>query len=82
MVELRESSGLRVYHNLFAIRPQLSTTGKRIAEVVENPDGSSERDVSATLTLNAAGTQLTVVNSSRSGSSASGNISITGVYAQ
>ena len=60
MVELREnqSSGATQEHaNVFAIRAQLGTTGKRIVEQVENPDGSSQRWVGADFTLSSA-TQL------------------------
>ena len=80
MVEIREPEGQRRYHNVFAIRAQLSTTAKDITVVVENPDGNADREAGATFTLNAAGTALTVALISATGNNP--NYTITGVYAQ
>ena len=81
MVEIQESLGARQYHNVFAIKAQLSTTAKDITVIVENPDGSAERDAGATFTLNAAGTTLTVAVISDT-DTRNGSYSITGVYAK
>lgn len=73
------TAGSSVY-NVFAIRAQLGTTVKRIILDSERPDGSHAAELGVNLTLNAAGTELTVVkfqNDSRGASFA-----ITGVYAK
>ena len=84
MVEVSESATSTdaptlIKHNVFAIRPQLGTTAKVIAEVVENPDGSSARRAAVSFRL-ASATSLVIANVSTTGNAST--YPIQGVYAR
>ena len=66
-------------YNAFAIRPQITTTGKLIIVDSERPDGRHEAEAGVTFTLNSAGDSLTVAIHQEDADTA---FTIKGVYAR